>query len=168
MKEKLKKPVRLLEVKAFVPSRTVAGYSNEEKLGFETAFKPIAEKYRRRERLGRKLGVALAISFITFFTVGVLYPQTTKWLLFAGVIIWLIGFKVSNARVICPACSNTVNGGFGSYCPQCGKVLKRDSMLNINNVSCTWCAIKCRNVRGRHCRIRICTYCGVKLEPIGI
>jgi hypothetical protein len=167
MNEKLKKPYRLLELKAFVPARTVAGYSDQEKLDFETAFMPVAEKYRRRERLGRKLMVAFFLALLTCFT-GSRYPRSLIWLFLAAFIIWLIAFLALSVRVICPACSNSVKGEFGSYCPQCGGTLKRDGVLNVNDVRCSWCGIKLRKGKRRNYRIRICTYCGVKLDPIGI
>jgi hypothetical protein len=170
MGEELKKPYKLLELKPFVPIRTVKDYSDEEQLEFQNTFKPVAEKYRRRRERGRKWGMAFMVLIFVGFVIAAINPRPFIWLWLAAIITWLIALVTSHTKLLCPACQNKVNDGYGTFCPQCGKTLKRYGVLqSVENVKCAWCGILLGKAKkGRNYRIRLCTYCGVTLDPTGI
>jgi hypothetical protein len=147
------------------PIRYVTDYKPEELAEFRAAFRPVAERYRCRMRMGLVLifftaaFVLMSLVFSEFFWAG-------------SFACWLASVLVASLSPVpdCPACHNPLDKGVGPYCPQCGaRALQRGDWFHVP--SCTSCGRKLfRGGKGgaRHWRIRTCTHCGVYLDENGI
>ena len=166
-----------LSVNSISPARFSNEYWPRERTEFLHAFRPIAERYRRRKRVGLYLLLGFMLGGFALTVVNI--PGVAKlWGLFLLVAAWL-GAVVRFAfglRLRCPHCRNRLEPAKGPYCPQCGSDqfqhgIHRGGTRSASDPYCPSC--DGRIVEGdadsrRSYTIRGCTHCGVMLDEIGV
>jgi hypothetical protein len=130
------------------------------------AFTPLAASYRRRARRGY---IAIG-GFLGCVLVAMLLPNVVvPWFLIPAMIFWLIalGSTMTAPRLVCPGCSNEMEGAFGKYCPECGSPTLGNARW-FRAPNCTACGKSMRRGKGRYYKIRACTHCGLMLDEKGL
>jgi hypothetical protein len=164
--------IRRFRLSLSVSSGSPARFSNEywprERTAFLHTFRPIAERYRRRKRIGLYLLLGFMLGgFASMYVI----PDVMKlWGLFLLFAAWLGGIAIFafGLRLRCPQCRNRLDRARGPYCPQCGS----DQFQRGANYSyCPACDGRIVDEdadSARSYRIRGCTHCGVMLDEMGV
>lgn len=159
------------ESPATAPAREASDYSAKDRSRLRETFSFIATDYRRHTRIAMCAvvgGIALSIPIGMVIVMG-LSNSLIPWFAIPFVVCWLIvlGAMVSAPRLVCPGCSNEIEGSFGRYCPECGSQQLRPGGV-FRSPRCTGCGKSMRRGRGRHYKIRACTHCGLMLDDRGL
>ena len=156
-----------LSHKALVPTKFVSDYRPEELELFRATFKPIAQHYRRWERIIEYVFFPILVSFVLL---AVVFPTFLAYGVSCFMVCWFsLILLVAYVRPIpnCPACHNALDKGLGAFCPECGaRAVQREYWMKR-----PWCASCDKGLtwgKGRHYTIRACTHCGVFLDDTGI
>jgi len=164
-----------------VSSARPAAFSHEnwprERSAVLLAFRPIAERYRRRRRTVLCLfgGFMLA----GFVIVYVNLPEAVKFWGFIFMMAAWFGTVIAllfRVKLICPACKSRLAPAKGVYCPQCGSDQFQHGFYR--NAAHAGIDPYCPSCHGRIAeedadndrsyRIRGCTHCGVMLDDVGV
>jgi len=173
--------IRRYRLSLSVSSELPAGLSYEywprERTAFLHTFRPTAERYRRRRRMGLYLMLGFMLGGFLLMYVNVA-DVVRIWGIILLVVAWL-GAVVTFAfgvKLICPACKNRLKPAKGPYCPQCGSEqfqhgIHRHGEPGVNYPYCSSCDGRIAEEDGdspRSYRIRGCTHCGVMLDVMGV
>jgi hypothetical protein len=155
-------------------------YTAEEVMVYQDAFRPVAGRYRRNQRIG---AVAIACSFCLLIGSSLvngfylllfdrpLFAPRAPWYVGAGgllcLVIWGVAM-ISKPPLRCPASQGLVGAGISRFCPDCGAhPLDTDLLRRPHCPSCGW-TMRLSKHGGRRYRIRACTGCGLLLDPRGL
>ena len=140
------------------------------------AFRPIAERYRRRKRIGLYLLLGFMLGgFASMYVV----PEAAKlwgFFLLLAACLGVFAIFVFGLRLRCPQCRKRLDRAKGPYCPQCGsdqfeRGIHRGETTSANYPCCPACDGRIAEEDGdssRIDRIRGCTHCGVMLDEMGV
>lgn len=144
--------------------RFVTDYTVEERNRLKEEFRPIAEKYNHRMRLGIWVIATILVFGIFVF----LLPKWLQgWLVGGFFCCWFILMYLATVRCECSGCHNDLAHGFGHYCPECGE----RSLQPGRWLSPPWCTSCCKRMsqgKGRRYKVRACTHCGLFLHDQGL
>ena len=164
-----------------VSSGRPAGFTDDawprERTPFLISFRPRAERYRRRRRLGLYLMFGFMLGGIGLANVNL--PDSARFSAFALLVLAWLGAVVTllfGLKLRCPACRNRLEPAKGLYCPQCGSDqfqhgVHRRKSSNANHRYCPSCDNTIEEEDGDSSRsycIRGCTHCGVMLDEKGL
>lgn len=141
--------------------------SVEDIVRFQSAFTPIAAKYRQHGRVATWSMGAFACCVVSCFAL----PKSLlplAWI--SGMLCWLMVLTawLTRPTLSCPRCHNDVEKPrFGSFCPECG---------NNDLTARTWfarprcgvCGKRMGGGKSRGYKIRVCTHCGLRLDEKGL
>jgi hypothetical protein len=148
------------------PQRHAADISSEEEAQLREVFSVSARGYRRS---GRIAGFTM-VGALVCVVLGLLLPKSMiGWTIGGFLLCWLAVVSISllSARLLCPSCHNPIDGGFGTYCPECGaRGLLHGGWLRAPH--CSSCGRDLRCGKGRCYRIHVCTHCGLWLDDEGL
>jgi len=148
-----------------------------ESTAFVHTFRPAAERYRRRRRMGLYLLMGFMLGGFLLMYVNV--PDAVNaWgliLLLAALVGAVVTFAFG-LRLRCPACRHRLEPARGPYCPQCGSDqfqhgIHRGGTRNASDPYCPSCdgrIVEEDADSRRSYAIRGCTHCGVMLDEIGV
>jgi len=152
--------------------REAKDYSADERRQFQEAFRPLAARHRRYQRIADvwalvTMGCGLLGAVLEFHILRKPVLQWTVVPFFAMIGVWIV-LMIITPWILCPGCSRKMERRFGDYCPECGS----RSLIpprGINPAHCTTCGMSGNLGRGRRrCRIRNCTHCGLRLDEKGL
>jgi hypothetical protein len=139
-------------------------------------FKPRAERYRRRKRIG--LGLLLGFMIGMFVVMQTTFPGFVR---LSVVVVLVVGLMASlliyafGLKLRCPACRKRLEPATGLYCPQCGSSQfehgSHRSPSTPRDAYCPECNGRIAEEDGdsaRSYRIRGCSHCGVMLDEKGL
>jgi hypothetical protein len=161
-----------LSVSSGLPAELPYAEWPRERTAFLHTFRPRAERYRRRRRLGLYLLVGFMLGgFLLMYVPDVVriwgfIPLLAAWL--GAVLTFALGL-----RLRCPACRNRLEPAKGPYCPQCGSDRFQNGIHrgDDNYPCCPSCDGRIAEEDGDSSRsywIRGCTHCGVMLDETGV
>lgn len=148
------------------PAREVADYSPDEQSRLRGAFAPIASKHRRHARISYIAGGGFVCCVLLMM---ILPKALSPDSLIPLPIFWLVGMwaVLSEPRLVCPGCSNEIDGRLGPYCPECGN-RHLESSGWLQPPYCTTCKKSMQRGKYRRYTIRACTHCGLMLDDRGL
>lgn len=173
--------IRRYRLSISVTSGLPAGVSYEywprERTAFLHTFRPTAERYRRRRRMGLRLLIGFMLGGFLLMYVNV--PNVVRvsgFILLLAAWLGAVGTFAFGLRLRCPACRNRLEPAKGPYCPQCGSDqfqhgIHRSGQQGANDAYCPSCdgTIADEDAdSSRSYRIRGCTHCGVMLDETGV
>lgn len=131
----------------------------------ETAFHPLAERYRRR--LGQFLLSAIAGFFLVLFAL-LLPDPLLPWFAVPGTLCIFTSLVLffTLPGLGCPSCGKAADSGFDRFCPACGSAGLRRKWVTAAH--CDACGKNMGSYKYRNYRIRFCTHCGTLLHRQGI
>src|SRR3954471_7209829 len=155
-------------------------YSAEDVVAYQEAFHPVAERYRRHRRIASLalacslcllIGASLVNGFSLLLFNQPLFTPRAPWYISAGGLICLVigGIAmISKPPLRCPACQGFMDAGISRCCPDCGAhPLDTDLLRRPHCPSCGW-TMRLGKHGGRRYRVRVCTGCGLLLDPRGL
>jgi hypothetical protein len=134
----------------------------------------MAERYRRRRRIGLYLLVAFIVGGFLLIYVNV--PERLRFYGFIFLIVAWFGVVVTQVfgvRLKCPACGKRLVPAKGQYCPQCGSDQFQPGIHRLGASRVSFCP-SCGRIAEedsespRGYKIRGCTHCGVMLDERGV
>jgi hypothetical protein len=149
---------------------TNTSYTAEEQVRLRADFAPVAEQFRRQQRI---IGWCV-FSMAGLFLLGMLVPEPYKagWsaLLAVAVLAGAGNLIVAWLRLVgllvCPGCNGDLEK-LGSYCPECGSAGLQPGGW-FTSPHCPTCNRKMRRNKGRKYTIRACSHCGLCLDKQGL
>ena len=148
------------------PLRLVTEIPPEEQVELRESFKPLARQSRRSRRIAE---IIIAVAFGCVLLGFVVPKAYFPWVMGGFFVCWvtLVSMTFFSPPLLCPACHNKVDAGFGLFCPECGaRALQPGSWFRAPH--CSVCGREMHRGKGRHFSVRACTYCGVWLDDEGL
>jgi hypothetical protein len=148
------------------PKRYASDMPLEERAQLRETFAPSARRFRFSIRIAYCLIAAAGVCML----LGVLLPNSMfNWIMGGTFLCWVlvVSMMLLSPRLVCPACSNKLELGFGPFCPECG-----ENGLEFPGwpcaPHCSACGRDMRRRKTRFYRIRACSYCGLWLDDEGL
>jgi len=131
------------------------------------SFAPIAQRYRRHEKIAAAAFTLFMLSIAAGFLVSKGFMPV---LMVVALIAWLAALTamITFPPLQCTECNEQLGRATGSHCPVCGsQSLSQGSWLRAR--ACTGCGQTLRYGKGgRRFKICYCTHCGAHLDKNGL